>query len=163
MARDIEEFLRRAAERRKQQLQQPKPPPAQRPPQRLEEVISEVEIVDAAPRPAREQGVAEHVRSYINTSDIAEHAEHLGERIQNVDERVADRLGEKFDREVARLDDGNSVTDQSHSVTDQSHSPADRGQASVVSQDLIQMLSSPQSLRQAILVSEILRRPHFDD
>lgn len=156
MARDIEEFLRRAAERRKQQLQQPKPPPAQRPPQRLEEVISEVEIVDAAPRPAREQGVAEHVRSYINTSDIAEHAEHLGERIQNVDERVADRLGEKFDREVARLDDGNSVTDQSHS-------PADRGQASVVSQDLIQMLSSPQSLRQAILVSEILRRPHFDD
>ncbi len=159
MARDIEEFLRRAAERRKEQLQQRKQPPAQRPQQRLEEVISEVEIVDEGPRPTRptrEQGVAEHVRSYINTSDISDHAEHLGERIQNVDERVAGRLEKKFDREVARLDDGNSVTDQSHSV-------ADRQQAFPVSQDLIQMLSSPQSLRQAILVSEILRRPHFDD
>ncbi|MCH2180810.1 MAG: hypothetical protein MK108_02275 [Mariniblastus sp.] len=157
MARDIEEFLRRAAERRKQQLQGQKQAPAQRPAQRLPEVISEVEIVEPAPsQPMREQGIAESVRSHINTSDIAEHAEHLGERIQNVDERVADRLGQKFDREVTRLGD-------SEMVTDQAHPQAGLAQASPAAEDLIQMLSSPQTLRQAILVSEILRRPHFDD
>ena len=154
MARDIEEFLKRAAERRKQQLQGQAP--AQRPSQRPQEVISEVEIVKAAPRPKREQGIAESVRSHINTSDIAEHAEHLGERIQNVDERVADRLGQKFDREVAHLHDGEMVTDQTHPQ-------AGLSPASPAAEELIQMLSSPQTLRQAILVSEILRRPHFDD
>ncbi len=165
MARDIEEFLRRAAERRKQQLQGQAPaqqrpsqqrPSQQRPSQQRQEVISEVEIVEAAPRPKREQGIAESVRSHINTSDIAEHAEHLGERIQNVDERVADRLGQKFDREVAHLHDGEMVTDQAQPQ-------AGLSPASPAAEELIQMLSSPQTLRQAILVSEILRRPHFDD
>jgi len=156
MARDIEEFLRRAAERRKQQLQERQQPPAQRPSQRLQEVVSEVEVVQASPPPPRKKQVSEPVRHNINTSDIAEHAELLGERIQNVDERVADRLGEKFDREVAGLNDGKRVTDQLHSSS--------RGETGhSVSDELIQMLSSPQTLRQAILVSEILRRPDFDE
>lgn len=156
MARDIEEFLRRAAERRKQQMQQGKQPQRQPPSERLREVISEVEIVETSPPPMHQQGVAEHVRSHLDTSDIADHARNLGERIQNVDDVVAERLGGTFDRDVSRLDDRTTVTDDGLEHTT-------RDDSSQIARELIEMLQSPRTIRQAILVSEILKRPDFDD
>ena len=160
MARDIEEFLRQAAQRRNQQArQQVRPPsPTSVSSQRSSEVIRDVEIVEAAP-PAtmKQQGVAEHVRSHINTAEIADHARHLGERIQNVDEVVADRLGAKFDHhDVSKLDDRETVIDDAieHSL---------KNDSSEVQRRLIAMLSSPRTIRQAILVSEVLKRPDFED
>ncbi len=159
MARDIEEFLRQAAQRRNQQArQQARPPsPSDVSSQRSSEVIRDVEIVEvASPATLRQQGVAEHVRSHINTADIADHARHLGERIQNVDEVVADRLGAKFDHDVSKLDDRETVTDDAieHTL---------KNDSSQVQHELIAMLSSPRTIRQAILVSEVLKRPDFED
>lgn len=167
MARDIEEFLRRAAERRNQQMQQQKqaqpnqaqPNQAQRkqPSQRLREVISEVEIVETSQPPAmRQQGVAEHVRSHINTSGIAKHARSLGERIQNVDDSVAERLGSKFDRDFSEMDERATITDDGQRQTT-------RDDSSQIARELVQMLKSPATIRQAIIVSEILKRPDFEE
>ena len=160
MARDIEEFLKRAAERRNQQMQQQKqaqPNQAQRkqPSQRLREVISEVEIVEPSPSMGQ-QGVVEHVRSHINTSGIAKHARNLGERIQNIDDSVAERLGRKFDRDVSSLDGRATITDDGQHQTT-------RDDSSQIARELVQMLKSPATLRQAIVVSEILRRPDFEE
>lgn len=184
MARDIEEFLRRAAERRKKQQQQQQggarrpaqPPQRQQPPvqrqpaqrqpvrqppkrqppkQRPRTLVDakEIEFVTPKKKGMRNESVREHVKNYIDTSDIAEHAEHLGERLQQVDERVDERIHSKFDHDVGKLGRKPSVTDQISESTGDDVSP--------IAQDLLELLSKPKTIRQAILVSEILRRPEI--
>ena len=180
MARDIEEFLRKAAERRKQQQQNKQRGPA--PSQRVREIVEqEVEVVQpiefVKPKKQtrktlvkqkkqlrhqerkkpdlRQESVAEHVRSHIDSSDIADHAEHLGERIQNADDRINSRLKRKFDHDVSKLDDMPTVQDDMVATVTQA-------EVSQVAKDLLKMLQSPQTIRQAILMSEILNRPKFD-
>ena len=171
MARDIEEFLRRAAERRKQQQQKQQPARPQKARRVVEpvdiEIIEPVEVVKPVrakpqtkkPRSTRknlrDQSVAEHVRQHIDTSDVSEHAEHLGERIQHADDVIARRIRSKFDHDVGHLDDLPSVQDDSVPVVEED-------QASKIAMDLLNMLSKPESVRQAILMSEILNRPDFD-
>ena len=99
----------------------------------------------------REQSVSEHVQQYIDTSDVSEHAEHLGERIQNADDVISERIHRKFDHDVGQLEDRPTVQD------DEVASVESR-QASQLAQDLLRMLSKPDSVRQAILISEILSR-----
>ena len=155
MAKDIEEFLRRAAERRNQQSQKRGQNASQRQPaSQYPEIVQDVEVVQNVEvvqrQSLRQRGVSENVRSHINTSEIAYHAEHLGEGIQNTDDRAADRIEEKFDGYDSPRKERRAPT-----VSAQL-------KPSTISQDLVQMLSSPENVRQAILVSEILKRPDFD-
>ena len=69
-----------------------------------------------------------------------------------------DEVKQKFDRgakkfESTRADSRESRRDDA--IVGASVSP--------VASDLIQMLRDPTSIRQAVLVSEILRRPNFDN
>ena len=167
MARDIEEFLRRAAERRKQQqggkstpqappqpqARQPQPPPP--PPRpRVPQPIEPVEVVELTNRDIQRESVADHVQSHINTQDIASHAEHLGDKIAHVDENVERRLNKRFDRDLSALDERPSIQSQETSATVDPVSP--------IAEDLVDMLTNPKSIRQAILVNEIFKRPDFD-
>ena len=191
MARNIEEFLRRAAERRKQQ-QQNQPPAQQPPRARRVIEAAEVEIVDPVevvrpvkPKPprtatnkkpckplqqqkeirerkarreekaVRDQSISDHVRQHIDTRDVSDHADHLGERIQNVDDVVQARIHRKFDHDVGQLDDRPTVQDDVVASVESDD-------VSRLAADLLGMLSNPESVRQAILVSEILSRPNFD-
>ena len=178
MARDIEEFLRKAAERRKQQQagkqggaarkqpasQQPARQP-QRPAQRRPqpEIVEAVEIIEAQPvepkRPAysdsHRQSVSSQVQSHIDTSKFDRDAEDLGSlKVQTVDD--VDEVKEKFDRDAKKFV-------SRHSTRDNTDSDIVGGNISHIATDLIDMLRDPNSIRQAILVSEILRRPDFDD
>ena len=188
MARDIEEFLRRAAERRKKQQQQQKQgggrPPAAKPPQRQQPaqrrqpqppaqprrqppkpqrprtLVDDREIKFVSPKTQqkhdmRNESVQEHVKHYINTQDIADHAEHLGERLSQTDERVDERIHKTFDHSIGKLGRKPSVTDSITESTGDDVSP--------IAQDLLELLSKPKTIRQAILVSEILRRPDFEE
>ena len=174
MARDIEEFLRRAAERRKQQQQKQQPAQPRKPRRVVEaadiEIVDPIQIVEPVPskpprrvqqtprkprRSLREQSVSEHVQEHIDTSDVSEHAEHLGERIQRADDVISKRIHQKFDHDVGRLEDTPTVQDDEvASVVED--------QASKMASDLLRMLSRPESVRQAIMISEILKRPNFD-
>ena len=169
MARDIEEFLRKAAERRRQQQQKNRRGPT--PSQRVRELVEtgQIEVVEAVEvepqgkqtrlsrpiRDLRDQSISEHVDSHIDTSDISEHASHLGERIQNIDDRVAERLQRKFDHDVSRIDDLPTVQDDEVAKVT-------KDDVSLIAQDLVRMMRTPQNVRQAILLSEILQRPKFD-
>ena len=170
MARDIEEFLRRAAERRRQQQQKKRAPaPRQSVRDIIEqqeiEVVEPVEIVypeEVKPRPPikrsslRQQSVSEHVSSHIDSSDIADHADHLGDRILSVDDKVAARIKRKFSHDVSHIDDLPTVLDDKVAT-------ATKDEVSQIAVDLVRMLQSPQSVRQAVMISEILKRPSFDD
>ena len=175
MPRDIEEFLKMAAKRRQQQKQQqqqapqPTPPPvhpsaAQTPPARPAPPPIEAQVVEAAvhekkprqPVRQRSQSVQESVDSHIDTSDIAEHASHLGEKIGHVDEQVQARLNQKFDHNVGTLADlhGKSVQEETTSVSEQDVSQA--------AQNLMNLLKDGQNIRNAIILNEVLKRPDFD-
>ena len=169
MARDIEDFLRRAAERRAKQNKKTQGG-RQRPPQLQQReplVISDndVEIVKA--KPARlvpePEPIQSHVDRAMDTSDItghaaeiARHAEDLGDRIQGIGEKTDARLHRQFDKKLGRLD--TDVHAEVESAPEVSYD-----ESSQLAQDLLKMLSSPKSFRQALLVSEILNRPTFDD
>lgn len=191
MARDIEEFLRKAAERRQQQkggggkppesrrpVARPQSPPAQ--PRRVEPEIVEAEVVEAevvrarplksrvqkrqqqrpklkpAPRPnLREESVAEHVRSHIDTSSIATHAENLGDRISSVHDKVDASIHQRLDHDLTAIDDTPSVTDSLSAA-------AMEDSGASMAQQLRRMLENPKTVGHAILLAEVLRRPDFD-
>lgn len=168
MARDIEEFLRRAAERRKQQgsgpANPPSRPPAERqppsppslisraPPSPLETprldpvIIEDVQIV--------EQRIQPKFKSSINTSRISNHADALGKSVSSVHDRTERQVHKHLDHNVGRIDDTETVTDDP--------SPAIFGQpdGSAV-KELRQLLANPKSIGQAIIMAEILKRPEF--
>ena len=179
MARDIEEFLRKAAERRKQQQagkqgaaspqparqQPPRQPPRRKPQPNIIQAVEVIddEIIEAQPvrqhQPVkpdlRTQSVGTHVESQIDTSGIARHADELGSLKAKMTDDV-DEVKEKFDRDAKKFV-------SRHSTRDNTDSDIVGGNVSHIATDLIDMLRDPHSIRQAILVSEILRRPDFDD
>lgn len=182
MARDIEEFLRKAAERRRQQQAEkqggaPKKKPADsqparraQPPARRAKPLEAVEVVDdeiiqaqpVKPRSSgtsnsRRRSVQSDVQSHIDTSKIASHADGLGRlRAQMTDD--VDEVKQKFDRGAKKFE-----STRAESREDSRDDEIVGASVSPVATDLSQMLRDPTSIRQAILVSEILRRPDFDD
>jgi hypothetical protein len=182
MARDIEEFLRKAAERRRQQqagkketsqgAKQPNAPrsaPRRRPPAPIQaaEVIelSDDDVIEARPVRSRQPsqskpqqtagGRRANVQSEISSSKIAQHAEEIG-RLKAAPVDDVDRVKQKFDR-------GASKFKSKHEPEQVVDSEIVGEEVSAVAADLVSMLRDPKSVRQAILVSEILRRPNFDD
>lgn len=178
---EVEEFLRRAAARRAaaQQQQQrppaqpqgwtPPPPPPPRPqpfsqqpsrPATLSDVVMlqpvesvQAEVVDAelAEQPDRlGKYVAQDMRG---TQEIAEHVRHLGEVVDQVDNKVEARLHKVFDHSVGSL--RKQATD---SIPTTPEGPGDQGPA-LSSDAIAQMMRSPQAIRSAIVLGEILHRP----
>ena len=185
MARDIEEFLRRAAERRQQQKaggapqpqkpQSDSPQPPRRQPVQQPMVIEDVEIVE--PRPARRPvkskikskidsnpnlssirsgSVSDHVKSHINTSKIAEQVSHLGERITSVHDEVETRIHSRLDNDITVIDDNPTITDDAPAAIFGAASK-DKARA------LRALLGNPTAVGQAIVLAEILKRPDFED
>ncbi len=191
MARDIEEFLRRAAERRQQQKNQPgqtappaptspplaNPTPAARQPVARQtkvpiEVI-EVEIVESrlASRPKlasqfaapaagqpdlRSESVSDHVHRHLDSNRISSQSQSLGNRIASIHDQVDRNVHKHLDHDICSVDDK-----LSSSIENQ---PKVANQATTqIADDLLKMLSQPRSIRQAILISEILNRPNFDE
>ena len=163
MARDIEEFLRRAAERRKKAQQggdgNQQRPPAQRPaPPPPPQTISERDIVPARtafpeqqPHSIGEESISESVRRHIDVSDIVDHVDHLAEDIEQADERMDAHLDDVFDHEVGKLGSGGKgATDELNRAT----------RTNKATKDLLRLLQNPASVRQSIMIAEILRRPN---
>jgi hypothetical protein len=166
MKDEVEDFLRRVAQMRAQaeaqakgqQRPQPRPvPKTPPPPSRLAPapVVVEpvpVEIVDAelADRSDRvSRRVAEDLRG---TDQIAEHTRRLGAEVDAVQDKMQAHLHQVFDHQLGRL----------KTSSGQEAAPTVEKPTSELSPDLVvRMLRSPGSIRDAIVMSEILRRPEF--
>ena len=194
MARDIEEFLRRAAERRKQNQGQPTapppvadspkpdPPPKQRlanesnatqqpgqlDPYRELPRSREAGQENSAPRAKappiaspppkqrkpKRKSIADHVREDIVVSDVTENSLKLGAEVGLADEKLEARLA-KFDHSIGGLEGMASI--QGDRV--KTEGPV----KSHIAVGLLELFKQPQTIRQSILISEILKRPDFDD
>lgn len=174
MARDIEEFLRKAAERRAAQQKGQRPasppvsgqsaPPASARPSPGRPSVgggSAVPELEEEPDPfPTGQTVSEHVQKHIDSgpSEIARQTRQLGERVGRAGKKVQERVQQKFDHEVGQL-----AESQAKPVQQKAVEPIQRPAASAYSPGTIAaLMRSPQSLRQAIIVSELLKRPEWD-
>jgi hypothetical protein len=90
-------------------------------------------------------------RAAARTSRIAEQTSHLGQRIIEDDHQFDVQLNAKFDHTVGTLT-GSAVTaaEQAAAAVAASETPAAQ---------IAAMLATPDGVRQAIVVNEILRRP----
>ena len=157
MAGDIEDFLRRAAQRRA-----PQPPRANRapdPPQPVQ-IPGDEDVVDAYivedPGILAGHDVADHVSQHINTADVGERLSHMGEVIDNADDRMEDHLHGYFEHKLGDL--GAETSRASDSTLDDDN----EGQGAVEkipAFNIRKLLSSPANIRDAIILGEIFVKP----
>jgi hypothetical protein len=169
MRDEVDEFLRRVAQMRaaaeaQAKAQQrpaaakPPAPPRPVPPQRLVPARQEVTYVEPAEAeivaveiPDRVEGFNRRVAQDLRgAEEIAEHTRHLGEEVDQADDKLEARLHQVFDHQIGQL---KKSTMEAAAIL--SSDPAAEGTA----RDMLQMLRSPQSVRDAIVMAEILRRP----
>ena len=184
----VEEFLRRAGRGAQGNAPRPQPPRARppepaeieillddrdaAPPERrpLAEPLRPIESSDprAMPQPTaaeprrvralrpaqpRHETVAEHVAETIgaHSRSVGDHASRLGQQIIEDDHQFDVQLKAKFDHTVGTLT-GSAVTAAERVAEDAR--AADTPAAHIAA-----MLASPEGVRQAIVINEILRRP----
>lgn len=154
MLEEIEEFLRRAAEKRADAMQPPGQP--KRPakveyidPDVVDVEIVEPEIVDTRPHTG---GVSDHVAQHLDTSSYEVRESRLGRQIGQADEKLESHLHEKFDHRLGALDpDGARMA-----------SDAPDYEVPATPSEIAQLLGNPDSIRNAIILNEILRLPEHD-
>ena len=119
--------------------------------------------------------VGAHVDEHIGSSSFAEEVSHLGEEVDQTDEKVEERIQEKFDHKIGNLSRVDSTRadaayDRKGGAYDRKDGAYDRKDdnawkdalaetpvAAAVS--LAEVLKNPAGVRQAIILSEILRPP----
>lgn len=168
MSDEIDDFIRRAAERRRQQGQgqgqrragrpqqgqgQGKPAQRQRVP-RPNVVDAEVVSAEVIDDVARQAG-----RSLENQA-FDQRAAQLGEETAQADDRLEARLHQTFDHQLGRLQQTSAAGPQAtaRSATDVAASVTTAAGNEMLA-FLVDALRSPQQVRQAIILSDILQRP----
>ena len=166
VASEIEEFLKRAGERRREKAReaqarsmktpQPKRPPWAKPPVPPPQEPIIVEVVETGPAGDR---VAQHVESHLTTSKFSERAAHMADDIAEADRERKQHERQVFGHQVGKLEDtskGAKVV-----VETPTGAPAEIVQRtpSAAAGSLAALLKSGESVRQAIIFSEILQRP----
>ena len=149
--RSLEEKLRSEVEQFLRKVQGEQPEQAQRPPvvpQRPFVVKTEPTTQSVLElEPARES-VQEHVSKHMSTADVTQHIRTLGAEVGQADEKLQAHLQQKFQHQVGSLE-----YRQKHAELQRPHNKA--------AAEIVALLRSPVGMRQAVLASEILRRPEF--
>ncbi|MEO0530179.1 MAG: hypothetical protein AAF266_06320 [Planctomycetota bacterium] len=136
--------------RRQRQRQQPTRPAAearQTPPPAVELLI------DPEP-PKRTESVRDRRElRHLPESQLAEQAAHLGENVAAADDRLEARLHDKFDHRLGKL--RRDETSETKDAKPDTPAVADLAGARRIKE----LLSRPGGVREAVVLSEILRRP----
>jgi hypothetical protein len=142
-------------QQRAAQQQYAPPPPPLRP---VAPVVVEAEIVeddDLTPVRSPLSKVAQHVAQHLDTREFAERAERMADVTEQADERMESHLHQAFDHRMGNISAGTqSITAAMTPIVD------DEVRARVAqNHPLLSMLRQPQSVRNAIIISELLQRP----
>jgi len=172
LADEIAEFLRRASQpERPPAPARPAagPPPVLRPlsdplqpfrppPLRPAPPPLEAELVGGAPK---RESIADHVRESFGQRTFGQvGSQGLGKEVAAADSKVQSRLRGVFDHQLGQLASEAGETSQPAAAV-QPTAPADRIDAAPATSaaGLATMLTNPRTLRQAVLIGEILHRP----
>jgi len=172
MSDEIAEFLRRAAQRRAEQMQQQleqqrraaqpqyQPPPTAptRPQPLTPRPPVEAEIIDEdEPMPRRPalSTLSQKVSQNLDTREFAARAERLGDATEQADERMESHLHQAFDHRMGSISAGTRsiMADVTPEIDDEMRARVAQHHP------LLSLLRQPQSVRNAIILSELLQRP----
>lgn len=121
-------------------------PPKKKPPKPKPVVIKvEQPVVAEKKIDLRQESVREHVSKHLSTADFAQQTSELGEDVGYADERLEQHLHEKFDHKLGSLEQSVQAVEQ-------------KAQERRV-EKIAELLRSPEGMQNAIIASEILRRP----
>jgi hypothetical protein len=149
VSKQIEEFLRR----RTTPQEPPKPPPPARrppPPPVQAEVVGE--------RPVGGQ-VGQHVAQYLDEEQFQRRESQLGKEVAQADRQIDQHLQQVFSHPVSKLEAVPGETAGPPTAAGPSGAEETSEASADVAAGLFNLLSTPDSLRQAILLNEILQRP----
>lgn len=163
---EVEEFLRRVAQRRQQQAQQAarhnqpgtQAVPVSRVPPSSAPLVDAVIVAEDAG--VSGSNIVRNVRSHLDAQSFDERARHLGEGARLSEQRLERQVEQRFQNEVTT----NSIRTATDSVsaiapmTPITGAIGSTTDATTASQ-IVNMLRNSESLRNAILISEVLNRP----
>ncbi len=166
---EITEFLRRAAGGR--QAEPPKQPA--RPQPVVAQIAPEPLTRSPSKPPRRPLGsqIQESVGEHVDTSRFSRRAAELGDEVAHADDQLQARLDEKFDHDLGSLASvpGESATAATGDIFESATAATGDIFASAktptgklpqtAAAGVAAMLADAQSIRQAIILSEILQRP----
>jgi hypothetical protein len=156
----IDEFLRRASQRGTGAPAAPKPPPA-------------LPVAAAAPEDEPVgSGVGQQVQQYLDTSEFRRRSESLGEEVVQADEQFTQQVRKAFSGEVGKLSSRRGESAAPPEVVEAEFAQGQTAQGDDVSRPtpeappaagsgLAELLGSADNIAQAVIMSEILRRPEW--
>ncbi len=170
LEQEIEAFLRRARGDQAEVIAEAGPGPESDPfrPAVADPIIV-AEPIDV-PLDMHHASVAEHVRQHIEARPVTEHAKQLGQSVQTEINSIESRVHEIFDHDLGLLD---KASEDNYADID------DRGTDSQVwegtatrqkrsddvrqkrSDDVFRMIRDPVSIKTAVILAEILKRPDY--
>jgi hypothetical protein len=156
---EIEEFLRRANQKNAVGTNRPqRPPPRAKPPEKP----GRSEIVRAEAVGERPVGgeVEKHVKQYLDKEEFVRRAKNLGEEVAEADDKIERRLKSVFDHSLGKIaaTPGETASSPDAKLAD-SAPQLTVAMPSVAAGDVAALFSNPLSVRQAVIISEILNRP----
>ncbi len=155
VANEIDDFMRRAGQHRGTR---PATPPSA-PPVKAAVVQPVPAQAVVEPQPIGGQ-LSEHVRKYLDEQEFRRHSEQLGGEVAQTDRQIDQHLHQVFDHHVSKLEE---VTSESAAppTIDQQPEAVDVSDAAPMAfvAGLVGLVTNPESLRQAVILNEILHRP----
>jgi hypothetical protein len=152
---EIEEFLRRAAALREQQARQraqplgPAVPSGELAPPSSEVMDAEIVSTDEVSG----DDVADHVQRHLSPQSFQDRAQRVAARIKSADDDMDAHLHEKFEHRLGTL---GATTSRAEASTMEK---AESAPLEATGSSLAALIRSPQSLRNAIVLNELLTPP----
>jgi hypothetical protein len=157
---EIEEFLRRANQKKEPAANRP---PRQQPPRaKLAEKPARAEVVRAEVVRERPVGgeVEKHVKKYLDEEEFVRRSKKMGEEVAESDEKIERRLKSVFDHSLSKIAATPGVTASPPNAKLAETAPQITvATPSIAAGDVAALFGNPLSVRQAIILSEILNRP----
>ena len=148
----IDEFLRRASQRRGgQPAAEPAAPPA-------------ADAEDDAPMGDR---MNQQSRKFMDTSEFGRRSEQMGEEVVQADQQFTQQVQQAFSGDVGRLSSRPGESAQRMEVAETETVEAENSSRPTLDalpeagSGLGELLGSPDNITQAVIMSEILRRPEW--
>ncbi len=162
-AKELEEFLRRVQERRGAaaprdvEVVRPQQPKPQR--RAVRTAADELVTAEAVEERRAESSVAEHVAKHLDSRKFTARAQQLS-HVDQADEQMDAHLAQVFEHKLGRLEPQSTSRPAAVAPTARAEQVrADIAATPTAAAGLAALLANTESIRQAILLNEILTRP----
>jgi hypothetical protein len=153
LSNEIDDFLRRAAQRRQQT--QPARPPRRQPVAARSKPVEQPAPAEVVARPVG-GGLDKHLQQFTEEKkQFEQRAARLGDEVAQADDKIEAHLKDKFTHRLGSLERQSGVT----AAQPMDYTGVQTAPMPVAAAGFAAMLTTADSLRQAVVLTEILNRP----